>query len=177
MRTRSALVVVALVLAPACSGDGASTDTPVATSTSTAVPADEWPRVDLIAPAMAALETKLGGPQQYFEVNATSKLVNLFVALNDGKVAQPWVYLNGELSAQDGQDAQGHTFARNAVTFDSATILGQVKEQLAQSHPDAFIVEGGDNGAVRYSVVLTSVQGGQLVVILGPDGTVLSVET
>ena len=61
--------------------------------------ADALPRVDLISKAITALEAKLGAPQQYFEINATSHLVNLFVALNDGKVVQPWVYLDGELSS------------------------------------------------------------------------------
>jgi hypothetical protein len=173
------LIVVALVITlSSCRGGDSSAETHLPTTVAgSTVPADEWPRVDLIEPAMAALEAKLGGPQEYFEVNATSQLVNLFVALNDGKVVQPWVYIDGQLSAQDGQDAQGHTFPKTAVSFDATTILDQVRLQLPQSHPDAFIVEGGENGAVRYSLVLTSIQGGQLVVVLGPDGTVLSVET
>ncbi len=59
------------------------------------------PRVDLIDDAVAALEAELGGPQRYFEINATPQLVNLFVELNDGALVQPWVYLDGELSSTD----------------------------------------------------------------------------
>ena len=81
------------------------------------------PRVDLIDDAVSALEAKLGAPQQYFEINATSQLVNLFVALNDGKVVQPWVYLDGELSSTEGHDANGFSFARTALDFDPDKVL------------------------------------------------------
>ncbi len=39
-----------------------------------------------------------------------------------------------------------------------------------------FFVEAGAGGVVRYSVAVTSQQGGQLVVVVGPDGTVKSVD-
>jgi hypothetical protein len=134
------------------------------------------PRVDLVTEAIAALEAKLGAPQQYFEINATSRLVNLFVALNDGKVVQPWVYLDGELSSTDGRSADGFVFAASAVDFQADKVLSRLETELPQSLPDAFIIEGGEGGTVRYSVTVTSPQGGQLVVVVGPDGTVKSVD-
>lgn len=137
----------------------------------------DWPRVDLIDDAITALETKLGAAQQYFEINATAKLVNVFVALNDGKVTQPWVYLDGELSSREGQSASGFTFVKGAVDFDPGKVLSQVQTQLPQSQPDVFFIEGGEGGTVRYSVAVTSPQGGQLVVVVAGDGKVLSVET
>ena len=58
--------MLALTLS-ACGGDGDDNVTPV---------------LDQIAPAVAAIEAELGGPQQYFEINATPQLVNLFVAID-----------------------------------------------------------------------------------------------
>ena len=42
---------------------------------------------------------------------------------------------------------------------------------------DLFLIEGGANGSVQYTAIVTSSQGGQLEIVLGPDGTVQSVET
>ncbi len=134
------------------------------------------PLVDRIDEAVSALETHLGGPQQYFEINATSRLVNLFVALNDGKLVQPWVYLDGELSSTEGQAASGFSFAADALDFDPDTVLGKLQAELPQSSADVFFVEAGQDGSVQYSVAVTSPQGGQLVVVVGPDGTVQAVD-
>ena len=135
------------------------------------------PRVDLIVEAVAALEAELGGSQQYFEINATPRLVNLFVALNDAAVAQPWVYFGGVLTSQDGQPAQGNTFGADTLDFDPQAVLSGVVAELPGSVFDAFIVDGGPAGTVRYSVVVSSTAGGQLVVVVDPAGAVLSVET
>ncbi|MGZ4680786.1 MAG: hypothetical protein ACXVIH_12030 [Ilumatobacteraceae bacterium] len=170
-------MAIALVLgASGCSASSTPAQPPASTTT---VPASSGspPRVDLIGKAITALETKLGAPQQYFEINATSHLVNLFVALNDGKVVQPWVYLDGELSSTEGHSATGFSFSKAALDFDPARVLSQLLAQLPQSTPDVFFIEGGQGGVVRYSVTVSSKQGGQLVVVLGPDGTVKSVET
>jgi hypothetical protein len=148
----------------------------VATSTTIVASTASPPRVDLIHEAVAALETKLGAPQQYFEINATSKLVNLIVSLNEDKVAQPWVYLDGELSSAEGQTASGFSFAASALDFDPAKVLTKLQAELPHSSPDLFFVEGGQGGIVRYSVEVTSSQGGQLVVVVGPDGAVRSVD-
>ena len=129
----------------------------------------------MIGAAVAALETRLGGPQQYFEINATPQLVNLFVALNDGKLVQPWVYLDGELTSTEGREATGFSFARSALDFDPDRVLSRIQAELPQARPDVFFVEGGKGGIVQYSVAVTSQQGGQLVVIVGPGGEVQSV--
>jgi hypothetical protein len=171
--TRWFVACIALVLT-ACSGSATSINVHATTTivVSTAVP----PRVDLIDEAVTALEAKLGAPQQYFEINATSKLVNLIVALNDDKVAQAWVYLDGDLSSTEGQPATGFSFNGSALDFDPIKVLSKLQAELPQSSPDLFFVEGGAGGIVRYSVEVTSSQGGQLVVVVGPDGTVQSVD-
>ena len=183
--SRLVVVVAVLGLAAGCSDDSSSgSPAPAATSVSVVDGADATtipvinppPRVDLIAEAVAALEAEMGGAQQYFEINATPRLVNLFVALNDGAVAQSWVYFDGQLTSQEGQPAQGNTFSSAALDFDADTVLDGVVGELPTSVFDAFTVEGGAGGIVRYSVIVTSSAGGQLVVIVGPDGAVISVD-
>jgi hypothetical protein len=171
------VVAVAMVLS-ACSaaGSSAGTDPPPSTSSIGAASPAALPRVDLIDEAVSALEARLGGPQQYFEINATPRLVNLFVALNDGTLVQPWVYLDGELSSSEGRSADGFSFARTALDFDPTKVLGGLQAELPQASPDVFFVEAGQGGTVQYSVAVTSVQGGQLVVVVAPDGTVKSVD-
>jgi hypothetical protein len=170
-------IVAAAFALSACSGRGSSTDTQASSSTAIVVASSvALPRVDLIGEAIAALEARLGGPQQYFEINATSQLVNLFVALNDAKLVQPWVYLDGELSSTDGSEAGGFTFARTALDFDPDKVLSRLQAELPQASPDGFFVEGGQGGIVQYSVAVTSQQGGQMVVVVGPDGKVRSVD-
>ena len=170
--------MLAVVLVLAAQGCTSSSDASRSTTDapSTAVSAGSLPRVDLINDAVAALEAELGGPQRYFEINATSRLVNLFVELNDGKLAQPWVFLDRQLSSTPPLDATGHSFAASALDFDPDKVLSRLQAELPQSTPDVFFVEGGEEGIVRYSVTVASQEGGQLVVVVGPDGTVKSVE-
>ena len=92
------------------------------------------PALDQIAPAVAALEAKLGGPQQYFEINATPQLVNLFVADAAKTSATTYLYVGGELAPPAAPlAAAGSTFAAAALTFDPATVLDNVADQLPGS--------------------------------------------
>src|SRR3954447_12242402 len=160
----------------ACSGGATPSATTNNASTTVVAPANNaLPLVAQIDDAVAALQVKLGAPQEFFEINATTQLVNLIVALNDGKVAQPWVYLDGQLSSAEGSPASGHTFVAGVLDFDPDTVLSQVRTKLPEASLDLFFVQGGEGGVVQYSVVATSRQGGQLVVIVGADGTVQSV--
>ena len=81
--SRPTLIAVAVTLAlGGCSGDDASTE-----SAATTIAVDvEWPIVEQIDDAVIALEAELGGPQEYFEINATAQLVNLFVAFEGGGI-------------------------------------------------------------------------------------------
>jgi hypothetical protein len=169
------LVIVVLLLT-SCSGEGPSAETAASASTTVAAPLGSTPRVDLINEAVDALETTLGGPQRFFEINATASLVNMIVSLNDGQLAQPWVYFDGGLSSSEPAEATGFSFAASALDFDPDKVLGKLQAELPQSSPDLFFIEGGEGGVVRYSVAVTSQQGGQLIVVVGPDGTVQSVD-
>ncbi len=153
-----------------------STLPPVAGSTdgTDAAATSQEPRVDLIGVAIAAVEQRLGGPQAYFEVNATSTLVNVIVALNDATLAQTWLYLDGELSSQEPQKAAGDTFTAADLTFDPATVLAKVATDLPGSALDLFFATA-PGGTVQYRLVVTSQAGGQLIVQLAADGEVLEV--
>jgi hypothetical protein len=160
----------------ACSGDATPAATTVAAPSTTVDAATRaLPLVGEIDDAVAALETKLGAPQEFFEINATSKLVNLIVALNDGKVAQPWVYLDGQLSSAEGAPADGHTFVAGALDFDPDKVLSQVETAAPAGEPRSVLHRGRRrrNRAVQRGRHLTPGRPARGVV--GPDGAVQSV--
>lgn len=192
-RRRSALVALALVplFVAACSdGDGSSASSTDATSVdatsagtgglcrpdTTLQATDDLPKVSLVRTAIEALEAKLGGPQQYFEVNATARVVNLFVALNGGTVAQAWVYVDGQLTSQEGQPASGGTFQLSDLDFQPETVLATVQSQIAGATLESFYVHGDGKGNVEYGVLASSQCGGGFDIIVGPDGAIRSVD-
>ncbi len=177
MRVSRMVVVSVLVLVGACSDDPAvRSDTVAVSTTSVAASADDLPLLDQIAPAITALEAQLGGPQDYFEINATARLVNLFVALNNGAVAQPWLYLQGTLTSTEGQAASGGTFSSSSVGFDPDVILSTVLRDVPGITIESFYIHGDGQGNVLYGVLATSDKGGGLDVVLGADGSVKSVD-
>jgi len=157
------LVVALLLVAAGCGGDdGTDADLPL---------------VGEIAPAMAAVDEALGGPQEYFEVSATPQFVNLFVAGGDGTVT-PYVYLDGELEdpAPTQSGAEGATFRADAVTFDPDQVFDTLTDELDDSTVTQFVVLGAPDGAVRYEATVLSGRGGTLSAVLGPEGEILSVD-
>ncbi len=166
----------ALGLAGCSSDDVASAPVPTAQNTVLAVAASSPLRVDLIAPAINAVELRLGGPQRYFEISATSVLVNLYVATDNSTTATGFVFVNGSLDSEPAQEAKGNTFFSDAVDFDPLTVTDVVTAELATSTQDAFVIEGGPEGTVQYSIIASSVVGGQLVVVVGKDGVIRSVD-
>lgn len=184
-RPAAAALAVALVLLAACSDDASSTDGSTATTgpdvticdpQGTAQAEVDLPAVGDIEQAVADLEAELGGPQEYFEINATARLVNLWVSLNDGTVAQPWLWANGELSSEDGDTASGGTFVADDLDFDPDTVLTKVRDEVPDSILETFYVHGDGDGNVQYSVLTSALCGGGLDVIVGPEGDVRSVD-
>ena len=131
-----------------------------------------------IRPAIEAVEAELGEGQQYFEVTANELVTNLFVAVDDATAAVPYVYLDGELQppAPKLTGASGFTFGADAVDFDEETVLEPVREELTDSTIEAFSIEAGAGGVVRYVVSTLSPEGGRLDVTVAADGTVLEVD-
>ena len=184
---RAVIVSGALAVAVAvagCSNDDASSSTPLSTPLPTVEVAQsavgpvgvELPIIEQIDEAVAALDTELRGAQSFFEINATARLVNMFVALNNGAVAQPWVYLGGTLTSSEGQPASGGSFEIAAVDFDPEIILSKVLSDLPDITIESFYIHGDGQGNVLYGVLATTSKGGGLDVILGPDGAVKSVD-
>jgi hypothetical protein len=136
------------------------------------------PLVAEIEPAIAAVEDELGGPQDYFEVNATPQLVNLFVATDGAAAATAYVYLAGELQppAPPRDVTSGVTFRADALDFDPEVIFEGVVDELDDPAVTQFVVVGAPGGAVQYSAFVISSEGGVLDVLLGPDGSVLGVD-
>ncbi len=159
-------VVVALLIMAALGGCGGEEDStlPVA--------------IEDIGPALDAIEAELGAGQQFFEVNATPQLVNLFVAVDDGTSAVPYIFFDGELQppAPALPVESGFTFGADAIDFDVETVLDAVADELPDSTIEGFAIEGGDGGVVRYLVSMLSVQGGVLAVTVGPNGDILEVD-
>jgi hypothetical protein len=184
-RSAAAAAVVALLVGlAACSNDDEAASTTTAPAVSAApgeCPVTEQPplAVDQIEPAVAAVAADDAGLSEFFEINATPALVNLFAAGTDttgASTATPYSFSTGVLSGQPATPATGNTFAADALQFDPQRVLSCVIGQLPGSSLTAFVVEGGPAGAVRYSVVVGSEQGGQLVVEVSGTGQVLSVD-
>ncbi len=166
MTRRSLLLAASLVVVAACSG-----------GSDEATSGGRGSFVSDIAAAAAAVDAALGGPQEFFEITATPQLTNVFVAIDGGTAAVPYIYLDGELQAPapriDG--AAGQTFKADAIDFDEATVLDGVENDLPNATIDAFSVEGGPGGFVRFVVSARSEQGGVLDIVVAPSGAVIEV--
>jgi hypothetical protein len=164
---RSLLLAASLMALAACSGGSDRT---------TSGGGDSF--VSDIAAAAAAVDAALGGPQDFFEITATPQLTNVFVAIDGGTAAVPYIFLDGELQAPapriDG--AAGQTFTADAIDFDEATVLDGVENDLPDATIDSFSVEGGPGGFVRYVVSARSEQGGVLDIVVAPSGAVIEVD-
>ena len=135
------------------------------------------PLVAEIAPAITAVESELGGPQDYFEINATPQFVNVIVATDGGSMATAFLYLDGDLQPPAPPEAAGgETFRANDLDFDPDLVLTGIADELDEPAIAQFVVVGGPGGAVQYSAFVTSAEGGVLDVLLGPDGAVLAVQ-
>lgn len=145
---------------------------------------DEALALDLISDAIDAVDDHFSADVNFYEINATSDGVNLFVSVPapDGipRVVQARYTTSRELVvAEEAVESQGTVFSGRDVDFDPATILDQAVDQLTSSQPLVFIMtapsgEDVDSAVgVTYRVVMESRRGGRLVVLLDSDGSIL----
>ncbi|MEX2626612.1 MAG: hypothetical protein WD225_06990 [Ilumatobacteraceae bacterium] len=136
------------------------------------------PLVGEIAPAIEAVERSLGGAQEYFEINADERLVNLFVATDDGATVTPHLYLDGEIQppAPPRSVEAGTTFTADDVALDADVVLDQVGDELPDSTLTSFVIVVGPDDRVRYEVLARSPRGGTLAVEVSGAGEVIGVE-
>ena len=154
-----------------CNSNANGTDNANGTGQATA----DLPDVAKISVAIDALEAKLGAAQQYFEVNATARVVNLFVALNNATLTQNWLYADGTLTSKGPQKANGGTFTKADLHFHADKVFSVVRTQIPAAILESFYVNGDGKGNVQYGVLTSAQCGGGLDILVGPDGAVKSV--
>ena len=159
--------------------------------TSSAAPVNGL-RVDLIRAALDEVHATGADALGYFEVNATNKVVNLFVATDldgipnsDGKpdAVEQFVYLpTGELQGPaEPLGANGPTFAADEVDFDAERVLEKVLTELPTSTPSMFVITSAgstevESDRVEYRVTLLSGAGGELSVLVSGSGEVIGTD-
>lgn len=173
-----AFSVAALAFVLASDGDDPAASPGTTTTPAVAAPDVDPPRFVLdVRAAIAAVEAELGGPQRFFEVTSNEQFTNVFVAVDDETAAVAYAYVDGELQApapkQSG--ASGSTFGAEDVDFVEDRILSRVAVDLPESGIDAISVYGDGFGAT-YVLAASSSAGGFLDIVVGPDGSIFSVD-
>lgn len=141
--------------------------------------------IDLIDEAISAVDAHFGEESSFYEINATSDGVNLFVSRSDPDadptvVQARYTSADGLVISDTATPSQGSVFSGSAVEFDPKTIVERAVGELASAEPKVFIITAAANSeedtsdvSVSYRLVMESQRGGRLVVFLGRDGTIL----
>jgi len=126
--------------------------------------------------AVEAVAEVLGKTPEFYEINATPTLVNLFAADGKGNAIN-FVFEEGKLAQETSvAPAQGESFSAAEMTFNSK-VYKRVQKELPESILSAFSVIGDNpTGGVQYRVVLQSDRGGQLAVFVDPTGKILGTD-
>jgi hypothetical protein len=149
-------------------------------------------RLDLIIEALDAVEQEAGSDLRFFEINATTELINVFAAtdldgtpnadgLPDAVVRYVFSQKDGLETAPDAVGANGPTFMRAALDYDPATILIKVLNELPDSTPQMFVLTAAgtaqnSSGTVQYRLLMQSTQGGQMSVVLTNRGEIVGTD-
>ena len=149
-------------------------------------------RLDRIEIALDAVEQKTGAGLEFFEINATTELVNVFVAtdldgtpnadgLPDAVVHYVFTEKDGLEAAPDPVGANGPTFVRASLDFDPSSILKKVLSELPESTPQMFVMTAAgtaeeSTGTVQYRLMMQSSQGGQMSIVLTNTGEIVGTD-
>ncbi len=126
--------------------------------------------------AVAAVSKVLGKTPEFYEINATPTLVNLFASDGHGNAIN-FVFEKGKLAQETSvAPADGESFSAQGMVF-SSNVFHRVHKELPDSILRAFSIIGDNpNGGVQYRVVLQSDRGGQLAVFVDPTGKILGTD-
>jgi len=126
--------------------------------------------------AVAAVGKVLGTTPEFYEINATPTLVNLFAADGKGNAIN-FVFEKGKLAQETSvAPAEGESFSTVGMAFNSK-VFTRVQKELPDSILRAFSIIGDSpTGGVQYRVVLQSDMGGQLAVFVDPTGKILGTD-
>jgi len=182
MRRLVVMIAVAGLAArgTACTDGGDASDDSAAetagTDASTGSGATPSASVELLEPAVAAVEAERGGPQEYTEINVQLDLVNLFVALDDG-TELAYVFREDGLELPTEPQAQpegAEPFTLDEIPLDAVTTFDDL---LAAEVPDSALVAltlaPRPETGLAWTATLLSPKGGVLDVLISPNGTIL----
>jgi hypothetical protein len=135
------------------------------------------PRADLVAPALAAVDEAAasGGEAPLLEIAATLESVDVIVQDGPGHGVL-YRFTDDELSGPDEpRDDPRPAFSSSDVALDPDRIFDGIRAEL----PDAAILDLAvrrEGDAVVIDATVASDQGGVLLVLLSPDGTILGTQ-
>ncbi len=175
MRFRVATLSVALLLGVAACGDETSKQTELLL------------RVDLIDDAVKAVEAwndeqpssliDTGEDElEYFEINATPTLVNIYVAASNATKAIAFIYRDGALEPAQAETASGSTVVWSDVDagIANASVYEKVVEALPESTVSRFVIaRDAEFDRLTYRVVMVSDLGGEFAAYVEPSGKII----
>ena len=176
MRFRVAALSVALLFAVAACGNETSKQTELLL------------RVDLIDDAVKAVEAwndeqslsliDAGEDElEYFEINATPTLVNVYVAASNATKAVAFIYRDGKLEEPaQPETASGSTVVWSDVDpdIDNASVYEKVVAALPESSVSRFVIaRDAEFDRLTYRVVMVSDLGGEFAAYVEPSGKII----
>lgn len=136
------------------------------------------PMVDRIPDALAAVEEHYGSPPAYFEVSARIESVGFVVAVDGATAAEQgsWTPEGGLEGPEPVGEASGSTFTADVIDLDPDLIFDEIRAELGDPAIIDLALQGSAGGGVIYDASIAGDNGGVLLVLLGPDGSIRAVQ-